>query len=194
MANQYVNKVVLQSGETLIDLTADSVTPDKLAEGITAHDKSGTTITGTNTYDADTSDATAGAAEILKDKTAYVTGRKVIGTMPNNGAKTLNVVDKNGVNIPQGFHDGGGKAQIDPTEAAKIIAKNIREGITILGVEGSMSGTEGAKPQAKTATPTFEEQVIAPDEGYNYLSQVTVARIPVSYVDNAQGGRTVTIG
>lgn len=194
MANQYVNKVVLQSGETLIDLTADSVTPDKLAEGITAHDKSGTPITGTNTYDADTSDATAGAAEILKDKTAYVTGRKVTGTMPNNGAKTLNVVDKNGVNIPQGFHDGGGKAQIDPTEAAKIIAKNIREGITILGVEGSMSGTEGAKPQAKTATPTFEEQVIAPDEGYNYLSQVTVARIPVSYVDNTQGGRTVTIG
>ena len=114
--------------------------------------------------------------------------------MPNNGAKTLNVVDKNGVNIPQGFHDGGGKAQIDPTEAAKIIAKNIREGITILGVEGTMSGTEGAKPQAKTATPTFEEQVIAPDDGYNYLSQVTVARIPVSYVDNAQGGRTVTIG
>ena len=194
MANQYVNKVVLQSGETLIDLTADSVTPDKLAEGITAHDKSGTPITGTNTYDADTSDATAGAAEILKDKTAYVTGRKVTGTMPNNGAKTLNVVDKNGVNIPQGFHDGGGKAQIDPTEAAKIIAKNIREGITILGVEGSMSGTEGAKPQAKTATPTFEEQVIAPDEGYNYLSQVTVARSPVSYVDNTQGGRTVTIG
>lgn len=194
MANQYVNKVVLQSGETLIDLTADSVTPDKLAEGITAHDKSGTPITGTNTYDADTSDATAGAAEILKDKTAYVTGMKVTGTMPNNGAKTLNVVDKNGVTIPQGFHDGSGKAQVDPTEAAKIIAQNIREGITILGVEGSMSGTEGAKPQAKTVTPTFEEQVIAPDEGYNYLSQVTVARIRVSYVDNTQGGRTVTIG
>lgn len=114
--------------------------------------------------------------------------------MPNNGAKTLNVIDKNGVTIPQGFHDGSGKAQIDPTEANKIIAQNIREGITILGVEGSMSGTEGAKPQAKTVTPTFEEQVIAPDEGYNYLSQVTVAMIPVSYVDNAQGGKTVTIG
>lgn len=194
MANQYVNKVVLQSGETLIDLTGDSITPDKLAKGITAHDKSGAPITGTNTYDADTSDATAGAAEILTGKTAYVTGQKVTGTMPNNGAKTLNVTDKKGVTIPQGYHDGGGKAQVDPTEAAKIVAQNIREGITILGVEGTMSGTEDAKPQAKTAIPTFETQVIAPDEGYNYLSQVTIEKIPVSYVDNAQGGQTVTIG
>lgn len=194
MANEHVNKVVLQSGETLIDLTGDSVTPEKLAKGVTAHDKSGAIITGTSTYDADTQDATAGAAEILSGKTAYVTGKKVTGTMTNNGAKTLNITNKNGVTIPQGYHDGGGKAQIDPTEAAKIIAGNIREGINILGVDGTMSGTEGAKPQAKTVTPSFAQQVIAPDEEYNYLSQVTVEAIPVSYVDNAQGGQTVTIG
>lgn len=194
MANEHVNKVVLQSGETLIDLTGDSVTPEKLAKGVTAHDKSGAIITGTSTYDADTQDATAGAAEILSGKTAYVTGKKVTGTMTNNGAKTLNITDKNGVAIPQGYHDGGGKAQIDPTEAAKIIAGNIREGISILGVDGTMSGTEGAKPQAKTVTPSFAQQVIAPDEEYNYLSQVTVEAIPVSYVDNAQGGQTVAIG
>lgn len=194
MANEHVNKVVLQSGETLIDLTGDSVTPEKLAKGVTAHDKSGAIITGTSTYDADTQDATAGAAEILAGKTAYVTGKKVTGTMTNNGAKTLNITNKNGVTIPQGYHDGGGKAQIDPTEAAKIIANNIREGISILGVDGTMSGTEGAKPQAKTVTPTFAKQVIAPDEEYNYLSQVTVEAILVSYVDNAQGGQTVTIG
>lgn len=194
MANEHVNKVVLQSGETLIDLTGDSVTPEKLAKGVTAHDKSGAIITGTSTYDADTQDATAGAAEILSGKTAYVTGKKVTGTMTNNGAKTLNITNKNGVTIPPGYHDGGGKAQIDPTEAAKIIAGNIREGISILGVDGTMSGTEGAKPQAKTVTPSFAQQVIAPDEEYNYLSQVTVEAIPVSYVDNAQGGQTVTIG
>ena len=40
------NKVIL-NGETLIDLTADTVTPDKLAVGATAHDKSGNQITGT---------------------------------------------------------------------------------------------------------------------------------------------------
>lgn len=195
MANEFNNKIVLSSGEVLIDLTGDTVTPATLTMGIKAHDKSGATITGTSTKDSDTSDATAAAAEILSGKTAYVTGEKVIGTMTNNGAKTLNITSKSPVNIPQGYHDGSGKAQIDPTEAAKIIAANIRAGITILGVAGSMSGTEGAKPQAKSVTPTFEEQVIAPDSPeYNYLSQVTVAAIPVKYVDNEQGGRTVTIG
>ena len=192
---KYNSKVVLASGEVLMDLTGDDVTAADLAKGKKAHDKTGAPIVGTSTKDADTSDATATAAEILSGKTAYVAGSKVTGTMPNNGAKTLNITDKETtVTIHQGYHDGSGKAQVDPTEAAKIIPQNIREGISILGVDGTMSGTEDAKPQAKAVTPTFEQQVVAPDEGYNYLSQVTVAAIPVAYADNPQGGKTVTIG
>lgn len=194
--NQYTSKVVLNTGEVVMDLTQDDITADKLAKGIKAHDKTGAPITGTNTYDADTSDATATAAEILSTKTAYKGGSKITGTMPNNGAKTLNITKKGtAVSIPMGFHDGSGRAQLDATEAAKLIPENLRAGITAFGVTGTMSGTEGAKPQAKSVTPTFEAQEITPDSPeYNFLSSVTVAAIPMTYTENDAGGRTLTIG
>jgi hypothetical protein len=195
MADKTYNKVVF-GGKTLIDLTGDTITADKLLQDITAHDKSGATITGTCTFDVDSTDATAAVAEILKGKTAYARGTKLTGTMPNNGAVkgTISTVDGE-YTVPLGYHDGSGKVSIDATEQAKLVAENIREGITILGVEGTMSGTEDAKPQAKEATPSTSEQVILPDTPeYNYLSQVTVKPIPYTESENSAGGTTVTIG
>nr|DAW50316.1 MAG TPA: tail protein [Caudoviricetes sp.] len=46
MANQHVNKVAV-NGQTVLDLSGDTVYPGMLAKGITAHDKSGAQITGT---------------------------------------------------------------------------------------------------------------------------------------------------
>ena len=193
MANQYRNKVIY-GGDVLIDLTGDTIAPADLAYGKTAHDKSGAPITGTNTYDADTSDADAVAAEILLNKTAYVNGNKVTGTMPNNGAVTGTISTKAGqYTIPQGYHDGSGKVGISSTEQAKIIATNIKSGISILGVTGSYAG-EAVTAQAKTATPSTSQQVITPDANYDYLSQVTINAIPYTETDNSAGGVTVTIG
>lgn len=186
---------VIYAGETLLDLTGDTISEDKILEGYTAHGPDGEPIVGTCDFDANTQDATATAAEILAGKTAYKKGTKVTGTMKNNGAINGTISKKTeAYTVPQGYHDGSGKVQIEPTEQAKLIPANIREGVTVLGVLGEMSGTEGAKPQAKTVTPTSREQQVLPDEGYNYLSQVTVEPIPYEETENSAGGITVTIG
>ena len=191
MAN-YINKLVV-GNETKFDLTADTVTADKLLEGATAHDKSGAPITGTCTFDADTQDATAAVAEILEGKTAYARGAKLTGTMPNKGAVSGTIATKEAYTIPMGFHDGSGTVSIDATESAKIVAGNIKSGVTILGVEGTFAG-ESVTAQTKSVTPTMSVQTVLPDEGFDYLSQVEVAAIPVNYSANSAGGQTCTIG
>lgn len=192
MPNKYINKLVV-GNETKFDLTADTVTADKLLKDITAHDKSGAPITGTCTYDADTQDATAAVAEILEGKTAYARGTKLTGTMPNKGAVSGTIATKEAYTIPMGFHDGSGTVSIDATESAKIVAGNIKSGVTILGVEGTFAG-ESVTAQTKSVTPTMSVQTVLPDQGYDYLSQVEVAAIPVTYSDNSAGGQTCTIG
>ena len=195
MANPYNNKVVLASGEVLIDLTGDTVDAAHVLDGFTFHDKSGAPVTGTCTYDSDTSDDTAAVGEILSGKTAHARGALLTGTMPNNGAQMGSISTKEQeVIIAQGYHDGSGKVSILADEQAKLIPSNIREGITILGVEGTMSGSESVVAQARTVTPKFTQQVISPEDGYTHLSQVTVQPITVSYSDNSAGGKTVTIG
>lgn len=187
-------KIVLGTGEVLIDLTADTVDSSKLLYGETAHDKAGDPITGACTYDADTSDATASAAEILNGSTAYVNGVKVTGSMPNRGgvAGTISTV-AGSYTIPQGYHDGSGTVEIDNTEQAKIIAGNIKAGVEMLGVTGTYTG-EAISVQSKSVTSSFSAQTVLPDSGYDYLSQVTVAAMPITRVLNAAGGYTVTIG
>lgn len=189
------NNKIIYNGKTLIDLTGDTVSADKLLKGFTAHDKAGESIEGTCTFDVDSSDATAAVSEVLLGKTAYARGAKITGSMPNNGAVEGNISTKEGkFAIAQGYHDGSGFAQIDATEQAKIVPQNIRAGISVLGVEGTMSGTEDVVPQSKEVTPSATEQTILPDEGFNYLSQVTVKPIPYAESENAAGGTTVTIG
>ena len=195
MANQYINKVIY-GGNTLIDLTADTVTATDVLTGVRFHLPSGAAGTGTCAYDVDSSGATATVAEVLATKTFAKGGQILTGTMPNRGAVTGSISTKaQEYTIAQGYHDGSGKVSIASTEQAKIIPQNIRDGVTILGVEGTMSGSEDVHAQTKTVTPAVTAQTVLPDSPtYNYLTQVTVNAIPYTETDNAAGGKTVTIG
>ena len=190
------NKIIF-GGQTLIDLTPASLEQgdgNKILAGESAYGRDGEKIDGTCTYDADTSDATASASEILSTKTAYVNGQKVTGTMPNQGAVSGTISDAaTPYTIPAGYHDGSGTVEVDSTEAAKLIPGNIKDGVTILGVTGTLEPASGVTAQAKTATPYTTQQVVLPDSGYDYLSQVTVEAIYYNESANAYG-TTVTIG
>ena len=188
-----INKIVY-AGETLLDLTGDTVSQSTLLSGATAHDKSGTKITGTCTFDVDSGDATAVVAEILDGKTAYARGSKIEGTMPNRGSQksSISTLDQQ-ITIQNGYHDGSGKVQIDSVEKAKLIPSNIKQGVEILGITGILEPSSSVTVQAKSFTPTKTGGTVLPDAGYDYLTQVTIAAIPYQTSENSAGGTTVTI-
>lgn len=185
---------IIYGGEVLLDLTADTIEPGKVLLGFKYHGPDGELHTGTCTFDLDTSGATVKASEILLGKTAGARGSLITGAMPDNGAVAARISTVNGEYIvPLGYHDGSGKCVIDPDEAAKIIATNIKKGVTILGVEGTYGG-ESVSVQTKTVDPLTTSQKVLPDPNYDYLSEVTVNAIYYNETDNAAGGKTVTIG
>lgn len=190
------NKVIF-GNQTIIDLTDATLgvnDGDQILSGGTAYGNDGEKITGTCTYNADTSDADVSASEVLSGKTFYgASGQKQTGTMPNRGGVSGTIDDlSTPYSIQAGYHDGSGTVGVDSVEAAKIIPGNIKEGVEILGVTGTYTGEE-IKAQSKTATPYTTQQVVLPDTGYDYLSQVTVSAIYYNESAN-QYGTTVTIG
>ena len=115
-------------------------------------------------------DATALASDILAGVTAYVGLKKVTGTMPNIGDYDATIDEKDEVvSIPLGYHNGNGTVSIDSDEQDKITARNIRDGVSILGTLGDF-GTY----QSKTVSQSLVDQIVEPDPGYDFLSQVKV--------------------
>lgn len=191
-----VNKLIV-NGVAKFDISKDTVDEEHLLKDYTAHDHNGDLVTGGCTFDADTSDATLTADKLLAGETGYAGGVKITGNIPNKGAVSLTLTERDtGVTIPRGFHDGSGKVGLSPADIAEIIPENIREGIDILGIMGSMSGTEGVKAENREVTPTMTDQVVTPNTtaGYNYLAKVTVKAIPIVESPTAGGGTTITIG
>jgi len=87
----------------------------------------------------DTADADITSGDVLTGKKGYGSGGAVDGSMANNGGTGGTISTKAGtVTIPAGYTTGG-TVSISSTEQNKITAANIKSGVTILGVSGSLA-------------------------------------------------------
>lgn len=106
--NKYVNKVIF-GDETLIDLTSDTVTADKLLQGYTAHNSAGQQITGTIQNKAPTPSFNNGHLEIIFDYGLY-SGTMNLSTItvpvPSSGTNTITIKLPNGITNPSTSNEG----------------------------------------------------------------------------------------
>ena len=87
----------------------------------------------------DTAGADIAAGDVLAGKTGFGPNGEVLGSMADNGAVSGSISTKAGtVTVPAGYTTGG-TIGIDSGEQAKLVASNIKSGITLLGVAGSLT-------------------------------------------------------
>lgn len=74
---------------------------------------------------------------------------------------------------------------------SNLVAGNIRSGVSIFGVTGTVVAASSPNLQNKTVTPRASSQTVKPDSGYDGLKQVTVSGDANLVSGNIISGKTI---
>ena len=156
-----LNELKSQLANSINNKTGSSLTSNSTVDEMAA------IINSIKTLEQATADANATASNILVDKTAYVNGTKVTGTMPEKGAFAQTLSANGTINLGSGHYDSIKITQSLNTRAAttwkpstsaqsipsgtyltgtqtiegdtNLAPQNIRAGVSIFGVGGALS-------------------------------------------------------
>lgn len=153
----------------IADAEKAKIIPANIKKGVTILGQTGTCEAGTTTSGTDTTDATASASDIRSGKTAYVNGRKLTRTIPNQAAQTITpgTTDKT---ISSGKYLSGTQTIKGDS---KLVASNIKSGISIFGVTGTYTGSSSGSSSGSGLPNTIiagDTPVIANWAGMNITS------------------------